>query len=88
MSSYQIPEWLKLRKGDIRQGVTATTRVVMLDGQPQYRLFVTPAGGKFTCAVSLANSGKRLDQGKHYNSVEDAFNGGLTELAQALGWIE
>ena len=87
MTMYQSPDWLTQRKGSLQQGVTATTRVVLLDGHPQYRLFVTTAGGKYTCAVSQNNNGKRLDGGIHYETEEKAFTGGLDELGRKLGWI-
>jgi hypothetical protein len=80
------PEWLTLRGGELRRGVIAETWLVLLDGSPNYRLFVTPAMGKFTCVVVQTNNGKRLDKGREYPTVNEALTGGLEELREVLGW--
>jgi hypothetical protein len=80
------PEWLTVRNGFIKPGIDPQTWMVTLDGHPQYRLFATPAGGVFTCAIFQSNNGKRLDGGKTYPTVEAALAGGLDELRERLGW--
>lgn len=80
------PDWLKQRNGDLRPGTTPTVRLVTLDGHPHYRLAVMTAKGKFTCAVTQMNNGRRLDGGAVYESSDKALDGGLAELGEKLGW--
>jgi hypothetical protein len=80
------PEWLVNRGGELRRGVNRETWLVLLDGSPNYLLFVTPAKGKFTCVVTQTNNGKRLDKALEYPGIEAALAGGLEELRQVLGW--
>lgn len=81
-----VPDWLARRNGSLKPGLNTQTWMVTLDGHPHYRLFATPAGGQFTCAVYQTNNGRRLDGGKKYASVEAALVGGLDELRERLGW--
>jgi hypothetical protein len=80
------PEWLARRNGELHRGVNADTWLVLLDGSPNYKLFVTPAKGKFSCVVTQTNNGKRLDKALEYLSIDAALAGGLEELRQVLGW--
>lgn len=83
--SVTAPEWLTRRGVLLRPGLGNSWYLVFND-RPQYALQPTPAGGKYTCRVTQANSGKRLDKGTVFPSAEDAVRGGLEELRQALGW--
>jgi hypothetical protein len=80
------PEWLTARNGGLVKGTNGTTLFVTIDGEPQWRLDAVPARGKFSCAVSQTNNGKRLDASKEYGSRESALEGGLEELRSKLGW--
>jgi hypothetical protein len=84
--SIATPEWLSQRMGELCPGLNERTWLVVLNGTQQYRAVVTPAGGKFTCAVSQLNNGKRLDKGTIFASADTALQGGLDELKHALGW--
>jgi hypothetical protein len=59
---------------------------VTIGGQPHYRLDVRPAGGKYTCAVTQTENGRRLDAQATFNSIETALEGGLNDLRSKLGW--
>jgi hypothetical protein len=80
------PDWLKRRDGILRQGLVENTFVVVLKGEPQYRIVASPASGKFTCFVIQTMNGKRLDQSRSYPDAEAAIKGGLDELREKLGW--
>ena len=80
------PEWLARRDGSVRPGQEASTFLVIVNGEPLYRLFATPASGQFTCVVTQTNNGKRLDGGRLYSTIEAALAGGLEELREKLGW--
>ncbi len=80
------PAWLAARDGAFRPGVMAQTWIVILAGEPMYRLFATTACGQFTCAITQTNNGHRLDGGKTYPSIDAALAGGLEELREKLGW--
>jgi hypothetical protein len=82
----KIPDWLTLRDGTLRQGLNDITWLVMLNGEPQYKLIAVPASGKSTCVITQTNNGKRVDNGIVYLSLMDALNGGLNELQKKLGW--
>lgn len=82
-----VPDWLQTRGGALTPGVRAETTLVVLDGNPLYRLEVRPAAGKFACAVSNTVNGKRLDDAKAtYPTAADALAGGLDQLRNQLGW--
>jgi len=82
-----VPDWLQTRSGSLKPGVRPETVFVMLEGHPLYKLEVRPAEGKFTCAVSQTNNGKRLDDPKAtYLDAGAALSGGLDQLRNALGW--
>ncbi len=80
------PDWLKRRQGDLQRGLNERTYLVLLNGKPVYKLVAVPAAGKHTCAITLTVSGKRVDQGRHYDTIEAALQGGLDELREQLGW--
>ena len=86
MSLPTVPDWLKLRDGSLKRGLNGTAVLVMLGGQPQYRLDVRPAGGTFTCAVTQTVNGRRLDDGATYPTPDAALAGGLEQLRNKLGW--
>jgi hypothetical protein len=82
-----LPDWLQSRGGSLKPGVRPETTFVMLEGNPQYKLEVRPAAGKFACAVSSTVNGKRHDDPKAtYADANAALAGGLDQLRNALGW--
>lgn len=83
---HPLPDWLARRDGHLQPGLREFTTHVMLGGQPQYRLDVRPALGKFVCAVVYAVNGKRLDDGTQYPTPAAAVAGGLEQLRRHLGW--
>lgn len=80
------PDWLSRHDGALKPGLNAQTWLVTFNGHPLYRLFATTAKGQFTCAVTQANNGQRVDGGKEYPSIDAALTGGLNELRERLGW--
>ncbi len=80
------PDWLTLRDGTLKPGVGARTAFVMIGGQPQYRLDVAPASGKFACAVTETVNGRRLDDATTYPTADAALASGLDQLRAKLGW--
>jgi hypothetical protein len=81
-----VPDWLKLRDGTLRPGLNGHVVLVMLGGQPQYRLEARPAAGAFTCAIVQTVNGRRLDDGRTYPTADAALAGGLEQLRNILGW--
>lgn len=55
-------------------------------GQMQYVLRPVPAKGQHACRISTTINGQRLDGEKFYPTVESAFQGGLEQLREKLGW--
>jgi len=80
------PDWLKTRGGELRGSKDNHTWTVYFAGQPQYLLEPLPAAGKFSCRVTQTINGKRLEGKGIYATREDALQGGLTDLRNALGW--
>lgn len=80
------PEWLTAREGTLAPGLRGHVALVMLRGEPFYKLEVRPARGKHTCAVVKTVNGARLDGGKIYDTPAAAVAGGLEELREKLGW--
>ena len=80
------PEWLKSRGADLHPSKDGHTWTVSFAGLPQYLLEPLPAGGKFNCRVTQTVNGKRLEGMETYATREDALNGGLADLRNALGW--
>jgi hypothetical protein len=59
----------------------------MIGTQPLYKLEVRPAKGRFICCVMNTVNGKRLDDDSSaYPGFAEAFQGGLEQLRQRLGW--
>jgi len=79
-------DWLKARGADLRASKDGHTWTVYFAGQPQYLLEPLPAEGKFICRVTQTVNGKRLEGKGTYATREDALNGGLADLRNALGW--
>lgn len=80
------PDWLIKHDGALRPGLNDQTWLVTLQGEPLYRLFITPAKGQHACVVTQMNNGGHLDGGKTYPTIASAFAGGLDELREKLGW--
>ena len=80
------PEWLSSRDGSLERGLRDHVALVMLRGEPFYKLEVRPAQGKHTCSVVKTVNGQRLDGGKIYDNFDAAMKGGLEELREKLGW--
>jgi hypothetical protein len=80
------PDWLARHGCSLGAGGDGQSYLVLLGREPQYLLMPVPADGKFGCAVMQTNSGKRLDGGATYPTVEEALRGGLEDLRKALGW--
>ena len=70
----------------MRPGLNPSAWLLTLDGHPQYKLVAVPVKGKYSCAVTQTNNGKRLDGGLTYDGLEAALAGGLEELRAKLGW--
>jgi hypothetical protein len=86
MAEITTPDWLAKRRGELRPSNAGIGWIVLLNGEPQYRLVPVPAAGKHSCEVVQTVNGKRLDKGGIYPTVEDALRGGLEELRMVLGW--
>jgi hypothetical protein len=81
------PEWLTKRDGRLRAGLRDFMTVVLLNGEPVYRLEVRPAGGQYTCAVTQSVNGQRLDDGTARTATDaEALAAGLELLRAKLGW--
>jgi hypothetical protein len=81
-----VPDWLTKRDGSLKRGLSDTVVLVMVGGQPMYRLEVRPAGGTFSCAILQAVNGHRLDDDTTYPGADAALAGGLDRLRNRLGW--
>jgi hypothetical protein len=86
MMSITAPEWLTKRGGELQEGTTGQSWLVVLGGTPQYRLVPVPASGCHACQVTQTVNGKRLDGGGTFPNRDDAIRGGLEDLRKALGW--
>jgi hypothetical protein len=80
------PGWLTKHNGSLSLGSDGRTWFVNLGDEPQYRLVEVPATGKFTCDVTQTINGRRLDKGGVFASRDEAIQGGLEDLREALGW--
>lgn len=81
-----VPDWLTRREGSLTPGLRDQVVFVMLGAQPQYRLDVRPAEGKFACTVTQTVNGRRLDDSTTYPTADAALAGGLEQLRVRLGW--
>jgi hypothetical protein len=87
MSVEAVPDWLAKRGGAIQRGVAEETRLVLVGGQPLYRLEVRPAAGRFACAIVETATGKRLDDATAIHATSDkALSAGMEQLRNWLGW--
>jgi hypothetical protein len=80
------PDWLARHGGELRSANAGPFWLVLLDGEPQYRLIPVPAAGKHSCHVTQTVNGQRLDSGKIHSTQDEAIQGGLEDLRQTLGW--
>lgn len=81
-----IPQWLTKRGAEVKTGRDGQVWTIYFAGQPQYLVEPLPAKGKFTCRVLQTINGKRYDKGGVYATGEEAIQGGLEDLREALGW--
>ena len=81
------PDWLVKRGCDLKIGSDRRTWFVLLGGQPQYSVVIVPVGSQFGSVVRQTINGQRVTPSSAaYATVEEALNGGLSDLRQALGW--
>lgn len=80
------PDWLTEHGADLRPGVGVGTWLVIIGGEPFYRLTVAPAKNEFTCDVVQSNNSQRHDRGGTAATPEAALQRGLDDLRAALGW--
>jgi hypothetical protein len=86
MTTATTPDWVKRREGEVQPNSGGQSWLVYFGGEPQYFLAIVPAKGKYACRISQTINGKRLDQLTTYDTPEQAFQGGLEQLREALGW--
>ena len=84
--SVTTPEWLSKHGGELRRATVPDTWLVLIGGEPQYRLTPVPAEGKCSCQVTQTVNGRRLDRAAAFPSLEEAIQAGLDDLRKALGW--
>jgi hypothetical protein len=80
------PDWLAKRGCELRAGTEGRSWLVLLAGEPQYRLTPFPVAGKFGCQVVQTINGRRLDGKEVFATPQEAVRGGLEALRKALGW--
>jgi hypothetical protein len=80
------PDWLGKHGGELRASADGRSWMVYFAGNMQYVIAPYPADGKFSCKVTQADNGKRVDSGATCPTLEDAARGGLEDLRKALGW--
>ena len=80
------PDWIKKHNGDLKDSKDGHSWMVWFAGQPQYLLEPLPAKGQFACRVTQTINGKRLDRGDVWGTRDEALQGGLADLREALGW--
>jgi hypothetical protein len=86
MPDIVAPEWLTKRGGAFQEGTVGQSWLVLLNGEPQYRLTPVPAAGHFGCQIAQTVNGRRFDSPETYPSRDSALQGGLDTLRKALGW--
>jgi hypothetical protein len=84
--SLTTPDWLSKRGGALQPATVGGSWLILLNGEPQYRLTPAPVGGKFGCHVVETVNGKRLGSAGTFPTLEEALRGGLEDLRKALGW--
>jgi hypothetical protein len=80
------PEWLTRHGGSLKPGNDGKAYLVYVNGEAQYIVMPVPADGKYACQVVQTINGKRLDDAKVYETLDQAATGGLEALRAALGW--
>jgi hypothetical protein len=80
------PEWLTRRGATLRKGHAGNAWFVLFDNQPQYQMVPVPVLGKYSCAVTQTNNGKRIPCDSQTETAEAAIAAGLEALRKALGW--
>ena len=80
------PAWLTTRGGQMLAGKDGRSCTVHFAGQLQYILVPIPAKGRHACRITETINGRRLESGKTYATIEEAFTGGLEDLREKLGW--
>jgi len=80
------PDWLTRHDGSRQGSPAGHAWQVYLDGAPLVRLVPPPAAGRFSCAVTQTENGKRIDKGATFPTADDALRGGLEDLRTYLGW--
>lgn len=81
-----VPSWLTQHGGELHEGHDGRSCTVYFAGQLQYVLVPIPAKGGHACRITETVSGRRLESGKTYATAEQAFQGGLEDLREKLGW--
>jgi hypothetical protein len=80
------PDWLKTHGGSLRRAATGDSWLVLLAGEPQYKLVPVPAAGKHSCDVIQTINGRHLESTSVHPSLEQALQSGLEDLRKVLGW--
>jgi hypothetical protein len=86
MLRVEAPDWLTKRGGELRGSKDGHSCTVYFAGQPQYLLEPVPAAGRFACRVTQTINGRRLEGKETFKTREEALQGGLEDLRNALGW--
>jgi hypothetical protein len=81
-----VPEWLSRRGGTVKVASDGQTRLVMLDGAPQFSVVPRPVGGKVGCFILQTNSGQPVASTSTAATPEEAVTAGLEDLRNFLGW--
>ena len=84
--SLTVPDWLARHDGALKPGIDGNSCVVLFANLPQYALVPKPAAGQFACEIIQTINGKRLECPGTFATRDQALQGGLEALRQALGW--
>lgn len=79
-------EWLNKRNAEIRPSANGHSWLLYQGGKFIYMIGALPADGKFTNKIMESNNGNQIQKGKIFESINEALEGGLTELRDHLGW--
>ena len=82
----EVPPWLAIHDGNVVGDVDSHRWLVLFRNEPQYRVDIHPAGGKFAADVVQSNNGRRVAATTNYPSEMEAAMAGLEELRKLLGW--
>ena len=80
------PDWLTQHAGELRPSPANQNWFVFFRNEPQYRLDLHPAGGKFGTEIVQTNNGRHVASGEIADSAEGALQKGLEALRNVLGW--